>query len=772
MSEEKEVSFNEQGFLIWDHYIKGRDSKRVSKIGEGLSSNTGVTLHKVIGKYTNVNFVSKMMKKENIDIYKHLVDLETRKLTSLIPDIRLYKIVDNKYIPFYFPVSSEKATMQTLLSPGASLGGAGIRNFSVKFVGKDFFTRDKMIECSLSIFLDSVENVFREPPAGYAVLADLFTISRAGSSMLRSGQNKKVQSDLVNRPTSHEIAAYLGYNYDSKSDILTDREKRAIDSTKMSLRMTYTGHDINVQQNGSATINVTFIGRFSGILDDPLYNVMASPQSIDILSQIRKQETNKNVGTKAESNKDREERLKNQKKVNTRTMFRQAFEVLEKEEKIHSKTIKLEDLYKYNLYVGRQQDPSLGRRLKNGTKNEAPSDEADTGLASDDPEDIKNLASSKTIPNTNNLVTRYVYMGDLIQAVIFNIKFNLEMQIIRIQNRVNGPAKLNENLARQQIKPLQESLDNLKTFKILFGKIAISIGETSSIYVNIADIPISMKTVATYAFNHLEQNYRTKLTLRKFLDDVIYHLYPMATTKHLYRDAKSLPDKMEIKSTVLTGENEKSLTKAKKEVNIKDLPDFLRSLTPGKKTDDDAEYFIFYSEPPSDKGSGLSGNEKKDAEDGIYHFHLSKDRGMVKSINFSLNNVKYRKEALMLESVDLYDELRMPYNANITMYGNNLFLPGSVVYVNPASIGFGDPRNRRSAAARLGLGGYYVITSVETSFDGTVLNTTLEAQYHSWADEDSAASTAEMLQNTGIFEKAKRIVERNTGKKSPVQRIF
>ena len=91
----------------------------------------------------------------------------------------------------------------------------------------------------------------------------------------------------------------------------------------------------------------------------------------------------------------------------------------------------------------------------------------------------------------------------------------------------------------------------------------------------------------------------------------------------------------------------------------------------------------------------------------------------------------------MMESVSLYDELKMPYSASITMFGNGLFLPGSVVYINPSSVGFGDPRNKRSASARLGLGGYYTVISVHTTFNSGQLVTTLQAEYLSWADADT-----------------------------------
>ena len=99
MSDKKSISFNEQGYIIWNHFIRKSRKDQGSKLGEGPSANSGITSHKVTGNYTNVDFVSKVMKKEKIDVYRNLMDLETRKLTSLVPEVKLFKIKDRRYIP-------------------------------------------------------------------------------------------------------------------------------------------------------------------------------------------------------------------------------------------------------------------------------------------------------------------------------------------------------------------------------------------------------------------------------------------------------------------------------------------------------------------------------------------------------------------------------------------------------------------------------------------------------------------------------------------------
>tara|TARA_Y100001937_G_scaffold11551_1_gene14297 strand:- start:5031 stop:7367 length:2337 start_codon:yes stop_codon:yes gene_type:complete len=748
MSDEKSISFNEQGYLIWSHFIKGSKKNQGSKLGQGKSSNSGITCHKVIGNYTNVDFVSKVIKKENIDVYRNLMDLETRKLTSLVPEVKLFKIKDRRYIPFYFPVAAENATITSLLQPGASVGGVGIKSFSYQFIGKDFFTRDKQIECSLELFVDSIENVFKTPPPGFATLAELFTISRSQNVPLRGSMSKEVSSEQVNKPSSHEIGAFIGYSAPNTEDLLTQSERRAVENTSISLRMTYINHNLNVAQDGTATIKVDYIGRLSGILDDPMYNIIAAPEEILALADIQKEvdEAKRNAKVNDAKRKETEEKIKSIIKKKVSDNFISVMETLRREKKLYEEPIRLIDAKTYNQYVGRQEDPSLGV-LKPKSLSEKPLD----------PEADAKLAAPGSIISTD-LVTNYVYMGDFIQAVIFSTKQSLERAKKNLEKQ-RQEGSLGANKVNAKLKPIQNSLDNLESFKILFGKVAIVTGETSAIQVNLADIPVSVKTISDFVFKNIEQKFSSRKTLKSFLEEVVGQLYPMATTKHLYKDAKTLPSNISVKAVGITGERTAVLSAGNSEVSISKLPNFLKNFNQRRRKKDDIDYMIIYSEVSSNRNSGLAGDIKKDAEKGVYHFNLSKDRGMVKTINFSLNNVRFRKEALMLESVDLYDELKMPYNATIEMVGNNLFLPGSMIYINPSSIGFGDPRNKRSAAARLGLGGYYIVISVNTAFTAGQMVTKLETQHHSWADNDSRLSTTEMLQETGIYQTAVRNVE-------------
>lgn len=764
MTEKKEISFNEQGFLVWQHFISGRRNKRGSSFSKGKSLTSSTTLHKIIGKYTVNNFVSKMNTGRNAEMYRSFIDLETHKISALVPQVKLFKIKNDKYVPFYFPVSAENTTAASLLQPGASLGGVGIRDFSVSFTGKDFFTRDKQIKCKLSIFVESLENVFSDSKVGFAPLAELFTISRERSGTLREGSSKEVQPEQLNRPSSHEIGAILGYNINRTSsgdnftssdkgmgEMFTRRERTAIENASISLRMTYVSHNISVSQDGTSTIDIEYIGRLSGLLNDPLYNVLNSDDDLLRLSEVRKKIDKIGQGKSANEAKSKEklEKLKSQLKTSTRSKVRNIFELMEVENKVYSLAVDGKSLSEFNFFVGRDIEFI-------DAPAESPPEDAPQSA-------VENISAPEA---NNNIIISYVYMGDFIQATIARLQYALESAIKKI-----AIGKKSDSQKEAEIDPLASALADLSSFKILFGKVGLVIGDQSTIEVNLADIPVSVKTLGKYMFDEIEQNYVSRLSLRVFMDDIISKIYPMAMENHLYRDARTLPSNVSIKSNHFTAQNLKSLNKTKPEVEISQLPSFMKTQSDKRSKKDESEYFIIYAEMSDQYPVGLKGNAKSDAKEGVYHFNFSKNRGLLKNISFSQNSIKYRKEALMFESVSLYDELKMPYNATITLVGNNLFLPGSLIYINPASLGMGDPRNKRSAAARIGLGGYYRVITVTTTYSEGKLVTQLSTQHSSWADSDQRMSTAEVLQETGVFDKALRIKERN-GPKSPVRRLY
>ena len=137
-----------------------------------------------------------------------------------------------------------------------------------------------------------------------------------------------------------------------------------------------------------------------------------------------------------------------------------------------------------------------------------------------------------------------------------------------------------------------------------------------------------------------------------------------------------------------------------------------------KSSSEEIWNYSMYSLEVKARKSLFKGNPVEDAAVGIHHLYVGNDRGLVKSINFS----KVKNAALTAmqvarahEQKEENIELWSTFHLDLKMVGNAFFKPGMHLYLNPTLPGFGDPKDRTSLSRTLGLGGYYLVTSVSNN---------------------------------------------------------
>jgi hypothetical protein len=136
-------------------------------------------------------------------------------------------------------------------------------------------------------------------------------------------------------------------------------------------------------------------------------------------------------------------------------------------------------------------------------------------------------------------------------------------------------------------------------------------------------------------------------------------------------------------------------------------------------------YYIFYAGRayPTDL---MTGNEALDASNGIFHYVLGKDRGIVKNISLDRTDMKGLKELRFeKEGFDGLTQLREVYNANVDCFLNVQALPGSYIYVDPR--GFSPEAGINYS--QFGIGGYYMITRAEHSIGVGKADTKIVAKW-------------------------------------------
>ena len=91
------------------------------------------------------------------------------------------------------------------------------------------------------------------------------------------------------------------------------------------------------------------------------------------------------------------------------------------------------------------------------------------------------------------------------------------------------------------------------------------------------------------------------------------------------------------------------------------------------------------------------GNREADHKNSTYHLNIGRDRGLVKKVSFSKNNIKHHRESRMFNQGQAgLLQLSAVYNCQVSMIGNSLFLPGMEFWLNPYGFGgeaFGKPQD-------------------------------------------------------------------------------
>ena len=111
------------------------------------------------------------------------------------------------------------------------------------------------------------------------------------------------------------------------------------------------------------------------------------------------------------------------------------------------------------------------------------------------------------------------------------------------------------------------------------------------------------------------------------------------------------------------------------------------------------------------------GDPVEDVRDGIYHFNIGSDMGLLKSMSFSKVGIPYlpelRSEESYAQGADSLEQLKIPYDTSLNLIGTALFSPGMFYYVNPSLAGLGSVESAGSLAYQMNLGGYHLIGQVQ-----------------------------------------------------------
>jgi hypothetical protein len=319
-------------------------------------------------------------------------------------------------------------------------------------------------------------------------------------------------------------------------------------------------------------------------------------------------------------------------------------------------------------------------------------------------------ALNDSMPTKSNIETiDFFYFGDLIEAAI---------EIAAAQGRPLEGTKFSDEGGKIRQKTLASS-QKIKNglYKIIICPININDRD-----INIADIPIPFKTFTAWFVDRVTKRDKDFYSLRDFIRDAVNKL----VTSPLSQNCGNVVGGTSPQITTVEMSSDISNP-------LKDNPRVKKRFKPkgkdAKQYGKDYGYMIIYHAGSPTLKMNLNGNFSEDIGRGIMHFLIGSDRGALKRVKFNKNDIPHRREYAIVEGSDPKDELREIYDINVDLVGNTYFTPGMYVYLRPTIMGSKGKTLEPEISRTLGLGGYYLVTKVNSKVDSSGFGTTLSARW-------------------------------------------
>lgn len=336
----------------------------------------------------------------------------------------------------------------------------------------------------------------------------------------------------------------------------------------------------------------------------------------------------------------------------------------------------------------------------------------------------------------------YVFLGDIVELACKNARLGaLEYD----DNEEFPLEKYSIFPSRQYVKQqVQDTATGypLVNARILLGPIDYIDASGDVKQMNLAKLPISFAYFRSWFIETITKTVRTQMNLGDFLSSLINNLAipslhrgmpksskpPHVTTHTL---ALTLPGKISdtgIKHQICGGEVSatQELLPVTRIIDTKSAlfqKNYLKNARKPRSSESllrtSYDYLLFYATSNNDI-IDRAGNPAEDVREGIYHFNIGSDRGLLRKMEFSRENLPDMAElasemAAARGDRDHLQQLKFPYNTDIFLVGTSLFTPGMFYYINPSLTGLGSVENAASLAYQMKLGGYHLVETVSTN---------------------------------------------------------
>jgi hypothetical protein len=334
----------------------------------------------------------------------------------------------------------------------------------------------------------------------------------------------------------------------------------------------------------------------------------------------------------------------------------------------------------------------------------------------------------------------FMFLGDIVELACKNAGLG------RLDLQSDSPVRNEGSLVFNERSYYDENnvdLDYpLKTARMLLGPMEYMDSEDRVRKINLAQMPISFNLFRSWFIKKVIRSQRLQMSLGAFLTSLIKDVVLPALGVGMSKNRRAPRTRHNFVSLTLPGKISVSgaleeLLPKKQVLNTDDTLFEQQYFTKVNKMGYSSEsliknsfdYLLLHITTHEDI-TVRTGDPVKDLNDGIYHFNIGSDVGILKSMSFTRVGVPGLAEARSMDNeilgTDRLDQLKFPYNTDLTLIGNSLFVPGMFYYVNPSLAGLGSVEDSTSLAYKMNLGGYHLILKTTLTINASRFETKVE----------------------------------------------
>ena len=700
---------------------------------------------------------------------------------------------------FNFDSHATQSDLASMLTTAGKRGfGVGIKEFTFAYEGNNPFAVKKSISAKLTIFANTFDELLKDR-GGY-MYADLAL--KTGGAKARAALDKlNTQAADVKienlAKLDFRLKAVVGWA-NPPNPLFTDGAiSDAINNSFVTLNLTPTVHEFGFDDQGRVTFTCNYLAYVEDFFDQPIFNVFSDKEVEKNVYKRRLQYQAYNEVCDSKMMAEYKKQIAAEVKADRNKALISIYTLLSKYNKLQYINVPWAQLLNFKeqgpywnleegtgFEIGQLPDSkkagiAAGLIADQDRPKEEKEDDGfwasvknfftggESGGGDDRTEKQKLISTITKDAQTEQIV--FFFLADLIDVILKGIDdkiMSYDSIIAQAKQEVKDVTPEQINIEKDKIKRLHE---NYKKLRVLLGPVEIvNPQDTSkSIHVNFGDVPISLRYFLDWLGEKTLKKDEISYPLPKFLNDLMNSLVRdflnndtcfgysikqktrvnQASVAAFCDNGYDGQDLDPITSKIGKHRNQvgkKTLSRlyvdalSRSEFPILNISGIRDDPRPSKGQSDEYNYLIYYA-ARTQPVERMNGNYHEDVSQGILHYMIGKDRGIIKKINLQKTDSPGLKEVRFeQEGFEGLNQLREVYDITIDTYANVSAFPGVYIFVDPRgfvpnmSYEVKEEGFNVEDLSDYGLGGYYMVIRSEHTFGPGKANTKITAK---WVNE-------------------------------------